>query len=89
MILTAAPRATLPTHPRHHLFNLDFTQAGKKQAAVFEKGSAESCFDSADFNCKEKGRRVMRSAHNSSLPVLLPILEARTGRKVEHEEKSK
>ena len=71
--------AILFIHSRRHFPALNFTQAGKKQAAVFEKGSAESFCDSADFSCKEKGRRVMRFAHNSSLPVLLPILEAKTG----------
>ena len=56
--------AALFVHAKHHFLTLEFTEAGKKQAAVFEIGKA--------------------------VPLtLLPILEAKTGKKVEHEEKSK
>ena len=76
-------------HSGRHFPALNFTEAGKKQVAAFEKGSAESFCDSAGFDCKGKGRRVTHFAHDSSRLVLLPILEAKTGKKTEHEEKSK
>ena len=79
------PRYGLDGPIRHSIYSLQapfpgaqFHTSREKQVTAFEKGSAESLFDSAGFDCKGKGSRVMRFAHNSSLPVLLPILEAKT-----------
>ena len=56
--------AALFVHAKHHFLTLEFTEAGKKQAAVFEIGKA--------------------------VPLtLLPILEAKTGKKVEYQSKNK